>query len=220
MTKKKTTTENRTKRVRTRKKVSSYTPVLKKTRKKSTKKKVAKKKVVKRQRKDKTPKVQVLDQTENANFQVVKYNYSSADRINDIPSFSKTLNENFLENLMAKYSLMTVTQLEMASEDPDVSILERIIMEQLAVALDQREKLGADAAKYIQERIGGKAKQVIEHSGPKGSAIKLTHETITKQIDNFLDLLDENELEEYEQMALNKAEFEDKIRKKVNGRPQ
>lgn len=35
------------------------------------------------------------------------------------------------------------------------------------------EKIALDAAKYITDRLYGKAKQAVEHSGPDGSAIPM-----------------------------------------------
>ncbi len=109
---------------------------------------------------------------------VVKYNYNGVDRINEIPALRSMSHSEIINNIIGKYGYSTARQMEIASEDEATPIFERIVMGFVAQALKSSDKIGSDNAKYLMDRVGGKSKEVIEHTGPVGNVVEITNNTL------------------------------------------
>lgn len=125
----------------------------------------------------------------------IEYRFSGVDRINQIPEIEKALRANFLETIILKYVLMTQKQLEAEAASDSLTIIERMVVQQIIQGLNNKNKNAFHYSKYLQDRIAGTVRDRVELSGPDGSAIKIDKE---QDIDDFLDTLTDKELLAYE----------------------
>lgn len=123
--------------------------------------------------------------------------YKGADRINAIADHTKKLKKGFLENVYLEYSLMNTEEFAKAVKDKELTLLERQIIRSVTLAAS-KGKDAITAQKMIQDRIGGKAKDRIEHSGPDGGAITVSQTEKDKEFDKFIDSMSKKELAAYE----------------------
>lgn len=124
------------------------------------------------------------------------YDYESVDRLNQIPDFTEMLNENIVENSLSRFTGVDTRLFRRIVEKGNISMLERAAIELVMMtskkSAKDRDKL--EAIKYLHARIGGKPKERIEHSGPKGKPIQLkttrAEFDLSKMSDKQLDALE------------------------------
>ena len=97
---------------------------------------------------------------------------SGIERINAIPDYTKIMEPNMIERTIMKFYPMTKTQLIHASKDPYNTMMEISILGMIKIMHDPSDSKYVSVNKYIHDRIGGRPKERIEHSGPGGSAIQ------------------------------------------------
>lgn len=127
----------------------------------------------------------------------VRTDYTGLDRINSIPDYSAKIKENFLEDIIFKYSLMGEHGLVAASKDKNITILERQVLQQLLTSIN-KGKSALQAVQMLQDRIAGKARNRNEVSGPNGKPIAFSQEETDAQFDAALDAMSDKELAAYE----------------------
>ena len=114
------------------------------------------------------------------------YNMSGIDRLNSIPDYTKIMDPHAIERTIMKYYVMGKNQLVAASKDPNNTVLEISIIGMMKILNNPDHKSYVDVNKYVQSRIGGKPREVIEHTGPGGGAIQTeTTETVKLDLDNM-----------------------------------
>lgn len=140
------------------------------------------------------------------------YNKSSIDRINAIPDVRTVMNPDAMDNLIGKYGTMTPKQLEEASRDPQTSCFERMMMERQAMATSPKTKAELAISESIINRIGGKAKERHEHSGPNGGPLVLATSQAAQaaEWETIVENMTAEEFEEYK----NAVEFNSRMKNK------
>lgn len=126
------------------------------------------------------------------------YNMSGVDRLNAIPDYTKIMDPQVIERTMMKYYVMNKHHLVAASNDPNNTILEMSAISLMKISLDPDHKDYVAVNKYIQARIGGKPREIIEHTGANGGAIAITQEESEAKLDAVLEAMTPKELELYE----------------------
>ena len=115
------------------------------------------------------------------------FNYSGVERLNSIPDYSKLTNENLVSKVIGKYSVMTSKQLVKASKDPHNTLLETQVISMILKSLKSKDALSI--TKYLHDRLDGKVKERVEHSGPNSKPIEISSTTMDLSKLNKEDLL-------------------------------
>lgn len=125
------------------------------------------------------------------------YYRTGYERLNQIPELTEKLKDNVIENIIAAYYSMTTEGLKKVKEDPNITVLELSLLQMLQKSISKDEKNAHDISKYLHNRMGGKAKDRIEFSGPKGEALEVR----SKYVPDF-DAMNQKQLEEFEQLLM------------------
>lgn len=125
------------------------------------------------------------------------YYRTGYDRLNQIPELTEKLKDNVIENIIAAYYSMTTEALRRVKEDPNITILELSLLQMLQKSINKDEKNAHEITKYLHNRMGGKAKDRIEFSGPRGEALEVK----SKYVPDF-ESMSAKQLEDFEKLLL------------------
>ena len=123
------------------------------------------------------------------------------NRINAIPDHTEKTNSGRVDSIFGSISTMTQVQAKTLASDPHITIMESMVLQMNTRAMNRtkyirdkdgdvvldpetkkplRETIQGDqkTAEYIVNRVGGKPKDRVEHSGPNGEQLEVK----TKQI--------------------------------------
>lgn len=113
------------------------------------------------------------------------YLLSPLERFNQLPSYSTKLTNKTYTEIVAHYILMPTQKFkEIAKHIDKLSILEAQVVKGLVKTLGDSEK-SFEIKKYFDDRVFGRAKQSIEHSGPNGTPMQMLGGNIQDAFDDL-----------------------------------
>lgn len=100
------------------------------------------------------------------------YNMKGVERLKSMPDYTSLIPDNLVARTIAKYYFMEFDQLIKESKDKNSTVLEQEI---IFLHLKARSKQPGSfhVAKYLHDRLEGKVKDRIEHSGPGGGPMQM-----------------------------------------------
>ena len=126
-----------------------------------------------RRRKPMTEKNNKKHEKNHARLEFIFYQEKHMTKIKSVPDIRTVMKDGALTNLLVKYGFMTPSELLEKSKDPKTSCFERMQMERMAAATTPKTKIQAAIGESVINRIEGKPKDRVEHSGPNGDPITL-----------------------------------------------